>query len=88
MFAGALNEKLKLAGYFRNNLLEPMSIVARHEELVKEMESRGYNHQSPLPEPDISYLPTEHQKRRINTTESEKELFGRCPNCGVNSGET
>lgn len=53
------------------------ALYNRHEALVKEMESRGYNHASPLEEPmddcDI-------QDVFINTIEEQKELLNN-KNC-------
>lgn len=45
--AGALKKGKRLNGYFKKGLLEPLKLVARHQELVTEMHKRGYNHQSP-----------------------------------------
>lgn len=40
---GCLKRQISLDGYFRNNCLEPTSIVSRYNELSMEMLDRGYN---------------------------------------------
>ena len=72
MFVGSVNKHRRLDGFVRNNLVEPKKFQERHQALVEEMEARGYNHKSPLPECDISYLPLEVQ----NATVDVGEFFG------------
>jgi len=48
MVTGSLKLKKKIFGYIRNNLLEPLSLLTRHQELVSEMTRRGYHHKSPI----------------------------------------
>jgi len=81
MFVGSLNKKLSMSGYIENNLLEPLALVARHDSLVEEMTRRGYNHQSPLPEFDLTYLNPEEREYRIDREEAAADLFNRCPDC-------
>ena len=84
MFVGTLQQKKNIKGYIENNLLEPLSLKIRHDELVKEMEARGYNHYSPLEielRKLLDYLPVEYIFYRINRQDSEKELFSRCEEC-------
>lgn len=80
MFVGAINKRKSLTGYLRDNLLEPGSLIARHAELVKEMEARGYHHTSKLPSiiESIDYSVT------INKESALQELIRRCPDCRSN----
>jgi len=82
MIVGSIKKNQKLRGYIENNCLEPESIKKRHDELANEIKRRGYNHKSPLEEPDISYLPDFQRKYKINKDESKRELFNRCELCG------
>ena len=87
MFAGSIRRKLSMTGYIQNNLLEPRSIKKRHDELVKEMERRGFTgHNSPLEQPDISYLPPDEQRARVDVESAAKNLFSRCYLCDPGSG--
>ena len=69
-------------GYLRNNLLEPESLLERHDQLAEEMIRRGINHQTELDFSldDISVL-QEGTKVKINKQDAEKELLGRCVLC-------
>lgn len=77
MFIGCINKGMNLKGYLEKGLIEPISIFERHEELVKEMENRGYKHNSPLPEVDLELF----TDWKIDEHESFKELIDRCPEC-------
>ncbi len=48
MFAGCLDRGKTLSGYINKNLFDPSSLVKRHDQLAKEMLSRGFRHLSPL----------------------------------------
>ena len=75
MFVAAIRRGLNLSGYLQNRLLEPHNISARHDELVREMERRGYQHRSPLPE--FNPVRCGRISRRANLT----ELVRRCKLC-------
>lgn len=85
MLIGSLKRKKSISGFIRNNLLEPKSIEKRHNELVKEMNRRGYNHKTELNninlEELIAYLPLKEQNYIIDSNKSQTELFRRCPKC-------
>jgi hypothetical protein len=49
---GIINRKICLDGYIANRLIEVHNIKTRHQELVQEMQCRGYNHKSSLPDFD------------------------------------
>jgi len=89
MFAGSMAKKMNIDGYVRNNLVEPKSIKKRHDQLVNEMRVRGYqsgiDHQSPLEQPDISYLPLEIQNAKVDVESSLNDLMGRCSLCSSRS---
>lgn len=60
------------AGQVKLSLLEP-----RHDELVEEMERRGFNHDSPF-----DYDLSEYDDRGyIDESENLGDLYGRCDDC-------
>jgi hypothetical protein len=61
--------------------IEPLSYLLRHNVLVEEMERRGMHHQSPIYQPDFSYLPEDHLNARVDVENSLKDLRERCPEC-------
>jgi hypothetical protein len=79
-FVGTLKKGISIDGYIRNNCLELPSIILRHEELVEEMKSRGWNHYSPLEVPPLDKY-EQHLDFRINREASLVDLLGRCPDC-------
>lgn len=48
MFVSSYIKGKNLLGFVRNGLLDHSNVFERHEEIVKEMEARGYNHKSPI----------------------------------------
>jgi hypothetical protein len=81
---GSFRLKRSITGYIENNCLEPMSLEVRHNELAEEMVNRGYNHQSPLVQPDISYLPQHEREYKVDKEASLQDLLARCPECKAN----
>lgn len=66
----------------RKGQIEPASMAKRHEALAAEMLRRGYRHESPYEQPDLSrYDLTDFV---VDTIESEKDLSNRCPECRFN----
>jgi hypothetical protein len=65
-----------IAGFIRNNIIEPRSVEKRHNELVAEMERRGMKHRSPLNFSTEIYLDF-----KIDQEASLKLLLDRCPLC-------
>lgn len=61
--------------------IEPANMGYRHDALVREMERRGMNHQSPYTQPDISYLPLWQQEAQVSQVISMAHLIQRCPDC-------
>lgn len=70
-------KKHRMAG--RNGQIEPSAMQRRHDELVKEMVQRGYNHQSPFFQPDVSHLPL----MVVDREESLRLLLDRCIECRI-----
>jgi hypothetical protein len=75
MFVAAIRRGLSLQGYLDKKLFEPHNVVRRHDDLVGELERRGYRHRSPLPE----FVPV--RAGRINRRENLAELARRCAQC-------
>jgi hypothetical protein len=80
MFVGHINKGKKVTKFLSNNLLEVESLESRHEELVKEMESRGYKHNSPFQ----GLLPHNIPDTKIDKVAALTELVNRCPECQRN----
>ena len=79
-----LQKNRKIKGYLENNCLEPRSIYQRHQNLMREMIRRGYNHNSSMMETDFSCvgnLSIEQQYWKINKEKSLKTLLERCKEC-------
>ena len=86
-FLSTWRKRCRIDGRVKGNAIEPESYQKRHDELAKEMVSRGYNHNSPCEQPDWSYLPETQGDVRVNTEESLKELVSRCPQCKLRTSE-
>ena len=61
--------------------IEPTSMEIRHNELVIEMQKRGFHHNSSYVQPDISYLPIEQQNAKVDLEYNLKDLYNRCEKC-------
>ncbi len=64
--------------------IEPENMQIRHDELALEMLKRGYNHNSPYEQPDISYLKSDERYATIDKNISISDLTNRCPECTKN----
>ena len=87
MIIGTLKKKKSIAGYVRNNLLEPLSLLERHEELKNEMVRRGLKHKSEIDvdlKQFLNYLPKNIIKYKINKKRSFNDLISRCKKCDKN----
>ena len=71
----------RVDGRISGNAMEPESYKARHDALAAEMLRRGGNHQSPLEQPDFSYLPDEQRRYVVDVDRSLADLAGRCEDC-------
>jgi hypothetical protein len=65
-----------IAGFIRNNVIEPHGVACRHDELVVEMERRGMRHRSPL-----VFSTDLYPDFRIDREASLRLLIARCPRC-------
>lgn len=81
MLVGSINKGKSLHGFAVDRLIEPKKIVERHEQLVAEMQRRGYNHSSPLQEFSLEHLSPYIQNVTVDTDHSLRELLKRCPLC-------
>ena len=61
--------------------IEPKSMQSRHDELVVEMLRRGYNHNSPYQQPDISYLQENYIAAKVDISTSIADLKNKCTEC-------
>lgn len=61
--------------------IEPENMKKRHDELAEEMISRGYKHQSPYEQPDLSHLTNEERYAKIDLNISINDLVQRCVEC-------
>lgn len=75
MTVGSLRKKKNLAGFLSRGLLELQSIERRHDQLVREMQRRGYTHASPLPRFKAVTGP------RVDRSKSLVDLTARCADC-------
>jgi len=62
-------------------LIEPNNMQQRHDELAQEMLRRGYNHQSPYQQPDLSYLKDSERYAKVDLDYNIRDLMDRCPEC-------
>jgi hypothetical protein len=75
MFVGCLNKNKNIQGYLDKGLVEVHNIKKRHNNLVKEMKARGFNHKSPLPKYKMK------KAGKINAKKNFIELNKRCKEC-------
>jgi len=80
-FKPHFEKKRSIAGYIKNNCVEPRAMSIMHDIVAMEMEIRDYKHNSPYILPDLSYLPLEHLYYRIDKDKSLDLLLNRCPEC-------
>ncbi|MGE5436411.1 MAG: pyrimidine dimer DNA glycosylase/endonuclease V [Syntrophothermus sp.] len=64
-----------------DNAIEPKSYKKRHDQLAAELLRRNFNHQSPIEQPDFSYLPVEEQNFIIDVNNNYLRLVERCEKC-------
>jgi hypothetical protein len=81
MFVGTINKGTKVDGYIKNNLLEPLKLRQRHDELAEEINNRGYKHKSTLPIIHLANLTSNQIVHEINKDGELNDLIGRCEKC-------
>ena len=82
MFVGTFKRKLQINGYIKNNLIEPLSLLERHDELETEILRRGMKHNSPF-DFDTCILDYLKDKKyvKVNPMLALDDLIRRCPVC-------
>jgi hypothetical protein len=83
MFIGTLKKGISINGYIKNDLLEPLSLIQRHQALSREMFSRGYKTNIKIEDFQVNYshLTSEQINHKIDRKNSLRELLRRCPEC-------
>lgn len=76
MFVGTIRKGVSLQGYIDGGLVETQHIKRRHDELVVEMERRGMNHKSPMPDGGLVLA-----AGIVDVPANLVELSRRCPAC-------
>jgi len=76
MLTGTIRKGISVAGYIELGLLDPSKLSSRHDELVQEMERRGYGHYSPLE--SVDYTDSE---ACVDVEGNLRELAKRCEEC-------
>lgn len=71
----------RVDGRLAGNAMEPGAYKLRHDVLAAEMLRRGMNHQSPLEQPDFSYLSSEQQGFKVDVAANQDLLASRCAAC-------
>lgn len=59
----------------------PQLMQQRHDDLAKEMLNRGYNHNSPYTQPDVSYLGLDEFENSLDIEFNINDLKYRCEDC-------
>ena len=78
-FRHSFVKKHKMSGRFSPIVqIEPLRMQERHDEIVKEMLSRGMNHNSPYEQPDVSYL-WRYLDLKVDLEYNLRDLADRCP---------
>ena len=74
--AGCLKKGKNISGYLEKGFVDPSLLTVRHDELVAEMECRGFRHLSP-----VEGLPKHVDRGYIDNKANALELARRCPKC-------
>ena len=85
MLVGTLQRRKRVDGFVANGLIEPAAVRERHAALVREMERRGYRHQSPLPFhlAALRRYAAAIRSARVSVRKSRADLRERCKECRV-----
>ena len=76
MFAGAISKGVSMSGYVERGLLYLPDLVLRHNDLAREMQRRGMNHNSPL-----SAIKVADYRSFVCPVGSLLDLASRCLKC-------
>lgn len=86
MFLGSLKKGKSVAGFLERRLLEPGSLLERHDELAGEMAKRGYVHKSLILKEEadaaLERLSEKERAVKVDREASKVELGRRCGECG------
>lgn len=74
-------KQFKIDGRISGNAIEPMSYKRRHDELEAEMKRRGMKPNSPLSQPDFSYLSEAQRNFKVDVKLARELLLERCEKC-------
>jgi len=74
-------KKMHPGKYLTNHCFEPANYKTRHDELVAEMLRRGGNHNSPIEQPDFSYLEAWEREWKADPVQARLALMNRCWDC-------
>lgn len=80
LIEGAVKNKHNLDGYLLRSLINPRMVAIRHDELVRELIRRGYQHHTPIDHElfrELEYKP-------LDIEYVMQDLFGRCWQCRHN----
>lgn len=86
MFLSSARQWMHLFGFLEKNLLEPLSLWRRHEELAEEMLRRGMRHESEMSEQEVmdvfaTRMVEKDREKQIDKEEALQELMRRCEEC-------
>jgi len=76
----------RIDGRIAGNAIEPRAYKRRHDALAREMLRRGYRHNSPLAQPDFTYLPRAQQLATVDQAAALALLLERCEHCAARRG--
>ena len=83
-FLPSWKKQTRIDGRITDNQMECGTYRERHNEVADEMIRRGFNHKSPLDQPDFSYLPLTQQQFRVQPAgvmSNRRKLATRCREC-------
>lgn len=83
MLLGTLKKGKSITGFLSGGLIDPCRMYKRHGELVREMERRGYAHNSPLTEEECTEALRDYDcsTAHIDINANALELRRRCREC-------
>lgn len=80
MFLGHMKKEKSIAGFIKHNCYDSR-LFKRHEQLKKEMLSRGYRHDSEMDEQEVFGIVDEYPQAKVNRKKSLADLIERCEHC-------
>lgn len=83
MIAMSILYRHSLDGYVQNGLIEPTALTQRHSALATEINARGYNHISALPDITnaLQRAPLSVRNAKIDQHKALLDLHERCASC-------